>query len=242
MARHSPAWVRGAWFTLLFLSAILVLLPLPGGGDETGLRLAGWFPGFLAGSVERSYLLVKLAMPWLAVGALLSLIWSPPAIRAGAVGLAAGCFLAGWVLLPDFGWSAARDLLFALPGLAVGLWLGEHTAQPAPLQSGRRGASQVQGAAASQAQGRFEKTAIPAEAGIHPLGFTPQSPQDQPARHAASHTFSPEQQPSTRKPEPATEANEADSRSAGNGFVASGGPRPGADPAAGRRGHFVRLS
>lgn len=125
--RTGAAWVHGVWLTLLFLSAVLVVVPLPGGGEGASLRLASWLPGFLAGGVERSYLLVKGAMLWLAMGALLSLIWPSSAIRGGAVSLVAISILAGWMFLPDFGWKALRDVLFMLPGLAVGLWLGERS-------------------------------------------------------------------------------------------------------------------
>jgi len=189
-----------------------VLLPL-----DAGMLLSD--PGFTGLDLPtQCYRFIKAAMPWAGLGVVCGLCGYGRNARVWSLAAVTGFGLCVWVALDIFQLGEVTELLAAIPGLAFGLWLGERTAQPAPLQTGRRGAaSQVQGSAAIQAQGgaasqiqeRPEQPAVPAQAGLQPPELTPQSPQDQPAaRHATGHAFSPEHQPSMRKPEPAAEASE----------------------------------
>jgi hypothetical protein len=192
---------RRELFPLLWKLAVAgglawALLPLDGGmllSDPgfTGLELPTQF-----------YRFIKAAMPWAGLGVVCGLGGYGRNVRVWSLATVTGFGLCLWFALDVLQLGEVAQVLAAIPGLAFGLWLGEHTAQPAPLQSGRRGA-------ASQIQGRYEQPAVAAQAEIPPFELTPQSPQDQPAaRHATSHAFSPQRQPSTPKPEPANEAGE----------------------------------
>lgn len=132
----AAAWVRMAWLALLAATPILLLLP---DGAEGQLRLAGWLPGYAAGVAERGYGMIKAAMPWLVVGTLLPLVWPRTRVQLWAVGLVPLIALTAWLGLELEG-DWLRRLLFVLPGLALGLWLGERTlaaAVPAPAAPAR---------------------------------------------------------------------------------------------------------
>lgn len=115
--------MHGVWLVLLFACIFMVLIPLQGSGGS--MKTAGWLGAYAAGVAGRMYGLIKIAMPWLVAGMLFVLAWPRPVIQRWAVGVAAGCFLAGWTILPVMGWDEVRAILFALPGLAVGLWIGD---------------------------------------------------------------------------------------------------------------------
>lgn len=144
----------------------MLLIPLQGGGS--GLKLAGWLDAYPAGVAERTYGLIRIAMPWLVAGMLFALAWPRPVIQRWAVGAAAGCFLLGWAILPNLGWSEVREILFVLPGLAAGLWIGERaqrfTSLSAPAVETRRRAVEPASSAPEIAAGEAAPPAVQASA------------------------------------------------------------------------------
>ena len=117
--------MRGVWYALLLACLVLVLIPSQDGGQ--GMKTAGWLGDYAAGVARSMYGLIRIAMPWLVVGMLFALTWPRRGVQRWAVGVALGCFLLGWAILPGMGWTEVREILFVLPGLAAGLWIGERT-------------------------------------------------------------------------------------------------------------------
>jgi len=116
--------LRFVWYTLLLATPVMLLIPFQDGGS---LKTAGWLGGYLAGVAVQLYEFIKVAMLWLVPGMLFTLMMPGPAIQRWAVVAAAGCFLAGWAIVPAMGWGEVKDILFALPGLAAGIWIGERS-------------------------------------------------------------------------------------------------------------------
>lgn len=127
--------MRALWYALVLASLAFVLIPGPDSGQ--GLKTAGWLGDYAAGVAGSVYGLIRIAMPWLVVGMLFALTWPRAAVERWAAGVAVGCFLLGWAMLPEMGWREIREILFVLPGLAAGVWIGEcvqglgHVIQPA---------------------------------------------------------------------------------------------------------------
>lgn len=101
----------------------MVLVQFQDGG---GMKTAGWLGGYWADVAGNIYGLIRVAMPWPVAGLLFTLAWPVHQIQRWAVGAVAGCLLAGWTILPAMGWNEVREILFALPGLALGMWIGSH--------------------------------------------------------------------------------------------------------------------
>lgn len=116
--------LRFVWYALLLATPVMLLIPFQ---DDGGLKTAGWLGGYLAGVAVQLYELIKVAMLWLVPGMLLSLMMPRAAIQRWAVVVAAGCFLAGWAIAPAMGWREVKEILFALPGLTAGIWIGERS-------------------------------------------------------------------------------------------------------------------
>ncbi len=114
-----------AWYALLLATPVLLMVPLE--GDAPIMRGVGWLGAYPAGVATRVYEMIRIAMPWLVMGLLLTLVLPRRSIQQWAAAAAAGAFLAGWVVLPAMGWDEVKEILFALPGLAVGVWVGERT-------------------------------------------------------------------------------------------------------------------
>lgn len=123
--------LRLVWIALLLATPVLLLLPLQ--DDANGMKVVDWLGGYPAGVAGRTYGLIKVAMLWLVPGMLFSLMMPRPAIQRWAVIAVAGCLVAGWTFLPAMGWSEVREILFALPGLAAGIWIGERSRRSEPL-------------------------------------------------------------------------------------------------------------
>jgi hypothetical protein len=117
--------LRFVWFALLLATPVILLIPFQ--DDASGMKVVDWLGAYPAGVAGRTYGLIRIAMPWLVTGMLLSLLMPRPAIQRWAVVAVAGCFLAGWAMMPAMGWSEVKEILFALPGLAAGIWMGEWT-------------------------------------------------------------------------------------------------------------------
>lgn len=113
------------WYALLLATPAMLLIPFQ---DEAGgMQVVDWLGAYPAGVAGRTYGLIRIAMPWLAVGMLLSLLLPRAAIQRWAAAAAAGCLAAGWAVAPAMGFGEVKEILFALPGLAAGIWMGERT-------------------------------------------------------------------------------------------------------------------
>ncbi len=115
--------LRRAWFALLLATPVLLLWPFQ--DDGNGMQVVDWLGSYPAGVAERIYGMIKVAMLWLVPGMLFAVVMPRASIRSWAVAVAGACVLAGWAILPAMGWSEIREILFALPGLAAGVWIGE---------------------------------------------------------------------------------------------------------------------
>ncbi|MGA7951574.1 MAG: hypothetical protein WCA45_15645, partial [Thiobacillaceae bacterium] len=124
--RNAPGMLRFVWYALLLATPVIMLIPFQ---DDGGMKTAGWLGGYPANVAGHIYGLIKVAMPWLVPGVLLSLMMPRASIQHWAVVAAAVCFLTGWATVPSMAWSEVKEILFVLPGLAAGIWMGEQTQQ-----------------------------------------------------------------------------------------------------------------
>ncbi len=85
--------------------------------------------GYLSSVAGNLYAMIKAGMPWVVVGMLLTLATSKTAIRVWAITIVPASLLIGWIVMPGFGWQDVKDIVFVLPGLALGLRLGESMRQ-----------------------------------------------------------------------------------------------------------------
>jgi len=99
------------WQTGLLVTLIVALSP----GNFA-------FVGFADELAEKSYALVKASMPFIPFGALLMLVWRKPDVQVVILALYMVLLPALW-LLPEWGWAETRNMLFAWPGLALGMSL-----------------------------------------------------------------------------------------------------------------------
>ena len=129
--------MRYMWLALLFVTPVLLVLPVGEGGG--GLALANWLGAYPAGLAERIYAMIKVAMLWLLPGMLLVLVSSRVSIQRTASALALSSLVVGWLALPSMGWDGIREVFYALFGLAAGVWVGERLGilddNPAPIAS-----------------------------------------------------------------------------------------------------------
>ncbi|OYY94295.1 MAG: hypothetical protein B7Y41_08225 [Hydrogenophilales bacterium 28-61-23] len=80
------------------------------------------FVDYGAELLEKSYALIKAGMPFIPLGAVLMLVWRKAEIQIVTLALYLVLLPALWVL-PDWGWMESRNMLFAWPGLALGMSL-----------------------------------------------------------------------------------------------------------------------
>lgn len=117
--------LRLVWLALLLATPVILLIPFQ---DDAGFtKLSALLGAYPAGVADRIYGLIRVAMPWLVTGMLLSQLLPRAAIQGWAILGVALSLLAGLALLPAMGWNEVRELVFTLPGLAAGVWLGERT-------------------------------------------------------------------------------------------------------------------
>jgi hypothetical protein len=123
------------WYALLLAALAGVLVPLDARAPLFAPALVEFdLAGYGRALVQQVYLGIKAAMLWVPLGFLASLAgwdrvlrrWAPAAMVLLAVGLPA---------LPEVRVGDALELLFALPGLALGLWLGQATRDDGGLRS-----------------------------------------------------------------------------------------------------------
>lgn len=122
--RQWPPLFDLAWRILLLAGAALVLVPMDasGGSDSTvdnGLRRYG------EAVAEQLYELIRIAILGLPIGFLFSLDGRGQSLQRLAVSLCAALPAISLLLTGDFGGLLLRDLLFLMPGLALGIRLGD---------------------------------------------------------------------------------------------------------------------
>lgn len=78
--------------------------------------------GYDAELAAQNYTLVKTAMPFIPLGMLLMLVWRRAQIQVLTLTFYLVLSPLLW-LLPGWGWPETRNLLFAWPGLALGMSL-----------------------------------------------------------------------------------------------------------------------
>ena len=122
--------VKGLWGGSLAMAMLMVLFPGAGGGEGVSPTLVAGLTGYPAEVAQRIYQLIKATLPGLPVGFLLALGLPYLQARMGIV-----CFVLGylgWNLLvsQEVPFQSALEVVFVVPGLAFGLWLGVRRGMP----------------------------------------------------------------------------------------------------------------
>lgn len=134
LSRRLPALPTWFWPGLVMFSALSALLPLDLDAPLNAVSLSGDFSAYVSEIPQRIYLLIKSAILWVPVGFLYTLSGRGSALPRWGVALVAALLLEGGPLLQEQPVGESLELLFALPGLWVGAWLGERSfPQPAPV-------------------------------------------------------------------------------------------------------------
>jgi hypothetical protein len=128
------------WSVLVIFAVLSVLLPLDLDAPIGDLTLSGGLSsGFASYAVDipqRIYLLIKSAILWAPVGFLYALAGQAAALPRWGVALFAAWALLGLPLLSAQPLREVLELLFALPGLWAGAWLGERSRVTTELPAG----------------------------------------------------------------------------------------------------------
>ncbi len=125
---------RGPWWPVLASAAALTaVLPLDLGAMPTEFRFADTWPGDVP---QRVYGLIKAAMPWLPLGFLIALSGRAEMVPRLGMALPVALLLMGWPFLGGMPWQEILELIFALPGLWLGAWLGIGTLAGVGLRAG----------------------------------------------------------------------------------------------------------
>ena len=119
-----PAWL---WPVLVVSAVLSALLPLDLGAPLNSPALPGGLAGYVTDIPQRFYLLIKSAIQWAPVGFLYALSGRGAALPRWVIALVAALVLEGVPLLREQPLKETLELLFALPGLWVGSWLGAHS-------------------------------------------------------------------------------------------------------------------
>lgn len=140
-----------AWLSLAALLALLaVLLPLDPDGALWAPTLRPSLADYIRALPQQFYLLIKAVLPWVPLGYLVSL---GPRGRAQTylAPAATGVLLASLLLLPQVRFGDLLEVLFALPGMMLGLWLGRHSLPAQAASSTSRHAQNLATNSAHQA-------------------------------------------------------------------------------------------
>lgn len=117
--------IRIAWMALFLPVVVLILLPSIGGDRQSAQPLVAGVAAYPAEVAQRIYQMSKAMMPWLPTGLLLSLVLPVQQVKLWAICAVAGYVFSAFALPADVALGEFRDLVFTLPGLAAGLWLGD---------------------------------------------------------------------------------------------------------------------
>ena len=122
---HQMPRLNGPWWPILVLSAVLTaILPLDLATPMVGSGLSGSWPEDMP---QRLYGLIKVAMLWVPLGFLMVLAGLAEMVPRLGLALPIALVLMGWPHLGDMPWGEVLELVFALPGLWLGGWLGKGT-------------------------------------------------------------------------------------------------------------------
>ncbi|MBU1666720.1 MAG: hypothetical protein KKG92_15200 [Gammaproteobacteria bacterium] len=127
LSRRPPTLPTWLWPALVVSAALSVLLPLDLGTSMSAPALPGSLSAYAADIPQRVYLLIKSALLWVPVGFLIALSGRGAGLPRWGVALAVALILEGVPLLLGQPLLEALELLFALPGLWLGAWLGERS-------------------------------------------------------------------------------------------------------------------
>lgn len=133
LSRRLPTLPTRLWPVLVVFAAGSVLLPLDLGAPLGAPALPGGLSSYAVDIPQRFYQLIKSAILWAPVGFIYAFSGRAAALPRWGIALVAALLLEGLPLLGKQPLSEALELLFALPGVWVGAWLGERSLlQPAP--------------------------------------------------------------------------------------------------------------
>ena len=120
--REPPAWL---WPVLVTFTALSAFFPLDPGAPLNAPTMPG--ANYFTDLPQRAYLLIKSAILWAPVGFLYTLSGDGKFLPRWGLALVAAWLLEGLPWLGTQPLSESLELLFALPGLRAGAWLGEHS-------------------------------------------------------------------------------------------------------------------
>ncbi len=161
LSRRLPLQSTRLWSALVLCALLSVLLPLDMAAPVSAASLSGGLSGYLLDIPQRFYLLIKSAILWAPVGFLYTLSGRGSALPHWGIALAVAWALQGLPLLWGQPLKEALELLFALPGIWVGAWLGAHSLrQPAPAS--------VQGKSREPRQGGDGHSRAASKRGVRP--------------------------------------------------------------------------
>jgi len=148
LSRRLSALPRRLWPVLVVAAAGSVLLPLDLGAPLSAPALPGGLSAYVSDIPQRFYLLIKSAILWAPVGFIYTLAGRGSALPRWGIALVAAWILEGLSLLWGQPLKEVLELLFALPGVWVGAWLGERSLlQRAPVALSRAPRAQQEVAA-----------------------------------------------------------------------------------------------
>ena len=121
--------LRGGWGLAVFVAVCLALLPFDFDSTLAQLQMGDW------ALPERIYQLVKPAILWAGLGAVIGLSGGVAHARVWAIAAVAGFLLVAPFTAGNLTWADTVEVLALLPGLAAGMWLGNQSRQSALVDS-----------------------------------------------------------------------------------------------------------
>ena len=170
------------WRGLLLAALSSILIPLDPDSAVTGPVLTGVDSGYPQAVSQQIYQLIKTAMLWVPLGVLVGFSGQERALRFWAPVVAAALLLVGLPLLTDPRVGDVLEIVFAMPGLALGLWLGKRT------RLGRVSGQSVRFAATLSPEPEQVKHEAPVERGAE--GRRRRRSSSRASAAAAAHPFS----------------------------------------------------
>ncbi|MDD5390604.1 MAG: O-antigen ligase family protein [Gallionellaceae bacterium] len=153
LSRRPPGLPTWFWPALAATAALSALLPLDPRTSMSAPALPGSLSAYATDIPQRLYLLIKSSILWVPVGFLYALSGRGAALPRWGVALAVALILEGVPLLLGQPLLEVLELLFALPGLWFGAWLGERSLPqwaPAVLSRAPRARREVEEAIPEQ--------------------------------------------------------------------------------------------
>jgi len=136
----NPDWAAHLWHGLLLAALCGLLLPVDPYSTVTAPALSA--TGFPHALPQQVYQFIKASMLWVPLGALVAYAGQERLLRVAAAIVVPGALLIGLPLLPDARVADALEVVFAIPGLAFGLWLSKGTMRGGERKKARGNAAQ----------------------------------------------------------------------------------------------------